>query len=174
MQKHILSMLALGSFAGAVHAIETYTALQLADGFRKYPIDEHGKLRQNHFEIAALTVQGDDGSLYRLCKMPPGRVRVIPCLSRISTSAYGASRTLDIGHNAYNKRSDYGEAQEAVNYEAFVANMDISSAVNAAAWSTVLEYDIYSVAGWELWARVQGGTSDTTETLKGFVTFLYE
>lgn len=155
-------------------AVESYLSIQQADGYRKTPIEDHGKLRYQYFELAALTVAGDANSIAKLCKLPPGRVRVLPCLSRVTSSALGAARTLDIGHAAYNKRGDFGEAQEPLNYEAFIANMDVSGAVAAAAFSTVLKYDVYSVAGVDIWARVQGGTWPIGATLSGLIAYLYE
>lgn len=170
----ILPALALSSFAGVLRAVENYSSAQLVEGYRKYPIDEHGKLRFLYFNVPALTVTGDADSTYELGNLPPGRVRVLPCLSRITTSAYGSSRTLDVGHAAYQKRGDPAEDFEALNYEAFIANMDISSAVAAAAFSTALKYDLYSVAGVKLVARVQAGTSPIGATMSGLLAYLYE
>lgn len=155
-------------------ALETFLSTQMVDGFRSYPIDSHGKLRYEYFNVPAATVAGDADSIARLCVLPPGRVRVLPCLSRITASAFGSSRTLDIGHVAYQKRDDAGEALEALNYEAFLANLDISSAVAAAVFGTTLKYDLYSKAGVEVNARVQGGTWPIGGTISGLLAYLYE
>lgn len=155
-------------------ALETFLATQMVEGARPYPTDSHGKLRYEYFEVPAVTVAGDADSIARLCVLPPGRVRVLPHLSRITTSAFGASRTLDIGHVAYQKRDEASGALEALNYEAFLANLDISSAVNAAVFSTVLKYDLYSKAGVEVVARCQGGTWPIGGTIRGLLAYLYE
>lgn len=155
-------------------AVETYTSVQAADGYRKRPTEEHGKLRIAYFEVTALAVAGDADSIAYLCDLPPGAVRILPGLSRVTSSALGASRTLDIGHAAYQKRDSAVEAFEAVNYEAFCANLDVSSAVAGVAFSTALKYDVYSKTGVQVYARVQGGTWPANATLSGYITYIAE
>lgn len=170
--QHVLS---LASYAGAAHAVETYLAAAMVDGYRSYPVDDHAKLRFQYFTVPAVTVAGDADSIARLCILPPGRVRVLPNHSRISTSAFGASRTLDLGHAAYQKRDDADPTLlEAINYTAFITDMDISAIVNAAAFSTALKYDLYSKGGVEILARVQGGTWPIGGTISGLLAYLYE
>lgn len=165
----------LASYAGAAHAVETFLSTQKTDGFRAYPVDDHGKLRYQFFTVPAVTVAGDADSIAKLCDLPPGRVRVLPNLSRITSSAFGSSRTLDLGHAAYQKRDDADPTLlEALNYTAFITDMDISSAVNSAAFSTVLKYDLYSKGGVEVLARVQGGTWPIGGTISGLLAYLYE
>lgn len=170
---HVLS---LASYAGAAHAIETFLSTQETPGQRNYPIDDHGKLRFQYFSVPAanVTPAGDADSTALLCKLPPGRVRVLPWLCRVSGGIFGASRTLDIGHLAYQKRDDSGEALEATNYEAFLANLDVSSAVNAVAFSTVLKYDLYSKQEVQIAARIQGGTWPVNIPISGFIAYIYE
>lgn len=144
-----------------------------ADQFRKYPIDEHGKLRMNWFTIPALTVAGDIGSTLRLCELPPGRVRVLPHMSRLSASAFGAARTLAVGHKAYATRPP-DNSDEADNPSAFAAAIDVSAETNVVALSNVLKYDLYSRAGVEIYATVAGGTIPIGATLNGYIAFLYE
>ncbi len=166
----------LASYAGAAHAIETYLSTQETPGNRNYPIDDHGKLRIQYFSVPAanLTAVGDADSTALLCKLPPGRVRVFPWLCRVSGLAFGASRTLDIGHLAYQTRDDSGAALEAANYEAFLANLDVSGAVNAVAFSTVMKYDLYSKTEVQIAARIQGGTWPQTAAISGVIAYAYE
>lgn len=170
---HVLS---LASYAGVVNAIETYVSVQETPGQRNYPIDDHGKLRFQYFSVPAanVTVIGDADSTALLCKLPPGRVRVLPWLSRVSGGVFGASRTLDIGHLAYPSRDDAGAALEATNYEAFLANLDVSAATNAVAFSTVLKYDLYSKVEVQVAARIQGGTWPIGIAISGFIAYIYE
>lgn len=169
-------VLALASYAGVMNAVETYVSTQETPGQRNYPIDDHGKLRYQYFSVPAanLLAIGDDGSTALLCKLPPGRTRVLPWLSRVSGLAFGSSRTLDIGHLAYQTRDDAGATLEAANYEAFLANLDVSGAVNAVAFSTVLKYDLYSKTEVQIAARIQGGTWPQTAAISGFIAYLYE
>lgn len=156
-------------------AILNYLSVQETPDYRKRPTDDHGKFRIQFFSVPAanVTVIGDADSTFQLCDLPSGAVRVLPCLSRITTSAFGAARTLDLGHRAYQTRPP-DNANEPENPTAFITDMDISGAVNAAAFSTVLKYDVYSMAGVSIYARVQGGTVPIGASLSGFITYIYE
>lgn len=158
-------------------AVEIYYSKQRPvdpTSVRLYPIDKHGKTRIAMFEVAATTAVGDIGSTFELTDLPPGRVRVHPCLSRISMSAQGAARTLSVGHKAYRKTALNGGTDEALNASAFVNAMDVSGAVAAAAFSTVLKYDLYSTMGVVVYATMAGGTTPIGTTLSGFVFYTYE
>lgn len=156
-------------------AVQNYLSNQRTEGYRKRPTDDHGKFRIQYFEVpaSAVTVQGDANSTFDLCKLPPGQVRIIPAMSRVSCSALGSSRTLDIGHGAYSKRPPDND-DEAENFEALIANLDVSSAVNGVAFGTDEKYDIYSRGGVDIKARVQGGTVPVGATLHGFIVYVYE
>ena len=57
-------------------AIESYVPLSAAAGYRKRPIDSHGKWRSIYTKhVAAL--QGDIGSKFRFGPLPPGAVRLL-------------------------------------------------------------------------------------------------
>jgi hypothetical protein len=144
---------------------------EMADNYRGRPTNDHGKLRIQYFNLPAVAVAGDATTTIDLCKLPPGQLKVIPCLSRITTSAWGASRTLSIGHLAYLSAD---ATTEAANASAFISAMDVSSAVAAAAFSTVLEYDIYSKAGVTVQGSVAGGTIPVGATMEGFIVYVYE
>lgn len=128
------------------------------DAVRPTPIDTHGKLR---FLVATITqgaAAGDDGSSVIIGKLPPGPVRVLPHLSRYKVSALGASRTMDIGHKAYQKRGDVAQTQEADDDNAFADNIDVSSATHATFPTTAgLAWDMWSANGVTLYATVDGG-----------------
>lgn len=156
----------------AVLEISSYQVLP-ADQYRKYPIDEHGKLRANWFTLPPVTVAGDAGSTFLLTELPPGRVRILPHLSRISASAWGAARTLALGHKAYATRPP-DNTDEPDNPTAFASAIDVSAATNSIVWSTVLKYDVFSLAGVTVYGTVGGGTIPVGATLSGYVMFLYE
>jgi hypothetical protein len=158
-------------------AVLALKSIQETDGVRKPAYDDHSKVRFQYFEIAPVAVAGDANTTIDLCELPPGPVRVLPWMSRIKTSAFGSSRTLDIGHRAYQVKDPVAGVytEEAENETAFVAAKDVSSAVANDAWSaTVLKYDIYSKAGVMIFAKVEGGTIPVAATLSGFVAYLYE
>lgn len=152
---------------------KTYDADQLADGYRKYPVDDHGKLRVQYFSVAALTEALAANSTIGLLWMPPGRKRILPNLSRISHSAFGAARTLDVGHDAYMKRPPDNDA-EAADPDAFIDGLDVSAAGAAVAFGTGLKFDMYSTGELLVYATVLGGTMPVGATLEGFITYLYE
>lgn len=152
------------------------TSDQLVEGYRKYPIDDHGKLRIEEFQISALAVALAAGDQIDLFKFAPARKRLLPNLSRIACSAFGAGRTLHIGHRAYQSRplSMSGAVLEAENATAFVNALDVSGALNSAVWSTVLKYDMSSVDEITVFAQVNVNTMPIGATLSGFAIFVYE
>lgn len=152
---------------------KTINADQLAEGYRRYPIDDHGKVRFQYFKVSALGVALAQNGTIGLCWLPPGRKRVLPHLSRVSTSAFGAARTLSIGHDAYMKRPP-GETVEALNASAFVNALDVSGAVSAVAMAAALKYDMYSLDEVLVFATVGGGTMPVAATLEGYLAYLYE
>lgn len=150
---------------------------QLTEGARRYPIDDHGKLRMQHFDVPALTVAYAANDTIELCRMPPGRLRILPWLSRWRSSAFGGGRTIDLGHRAYLIRPPTGEAgnYEAEDVDAFIDGLDVSGAVALSAWSaTVQKFDVYSRTEWVLFATILGGTMPIGAELHGSVAYLYE
>ena len=147
---------------------------QLVEGYRRYPIEDHGKLRYQYFSVAALAVAYAQNDQIELFKLPPGRKRILPNACRLWTSAWGASRTFSLGHRAYMKNPSPG-ALEAEAATAFINALDVSSAVNAAAWSsTVPKFDIYSLQEVTCFATIGGGTMPVAATLSGYCAYIYE
>lgn len=144
---------------------------QIATDYRKYPIDDHGKLR---YAYAKVTASGDlaANGTAALFWLPPGRKRILPHLSRITTSAFGAARTLDLGHAAYATSLPAG--QEAEDPDAFIDGLDVSSAVTANAMGTALKFDMYSQDEVLVFATVLGGTMPDAATLEVLMAYLYE
>ena len=155
-------------------AVLALTSTQKDGTTRKRPFDTQGKLRFAYFALPAVAVAGDINTTLELCDLPPGAVRILPWLSRLTTSAWGASRTLSIGHRAYAKLDD-PYTQEAEAAAAFISALDVSSAVANVAWSsTVQKYDVFSKAGVTLFGTVAGGTIPVGATMSGLVAYLYE
>ena len=154
----------------------THLADQMKDDYRRFPIDDHGKLRMQYFSIGVVTplaVAIPQNDMVKLFTLPPGRKRLLPGLSRISTSALGASRTIDIGHGEYMRRPPDNDL-ELADYDAFIDGMDVSSAVNGAAWSTALKFDMYSMAEVDVYLTILGGTIPVAGTVAGYLAYLYE
>lgn len=141
---------------------------------RLYPIDLHGKHRFAFFNIPALPALADIASTVELVHLPPGRVRLLVYACRLTCSAFGAARLLSIGHKAYQNTEVSGAALTALNASAFALSIDVSGALNAAAWGTVLKYDLYSVAGVDIFATIAGGTIPAGATMSGVVNYICE
>lgn len=154
-------------------AITITQATQFASDYRAYPIDKSGKLRFNYFSMPAVTVASDAGSTINLCRLPPGRVRMLPWLNRIWTSAFGASRVFDLGYRAFEKEDGTEEAESA---NALLNDLDISSAVNGSvmATNTLAKYDFFSRKGVIIFGTVAGGTIPVAATLQGYVAYIHE
>lgn len=144
---------------------------QIAEDYRKYPIDDHGKLRYAYAKVTADGALAADGTM-ALFYLPPGRKRILPHLSRISTSAFGASRTLDIGHAEYSKATP--STTEAEDEDAFLDGLDVSSAVAANVLGTDLKFDMYSTDEVLVFGTVKGGTMPDAGTVEVLLAYLYE
>lgn len=148
---------------------------EMTDGARNYPIQNHGKLRYQFFDLPAIAAAGDVATTIDLCKLPPGRVRVLPHLSRITNSAWGAARTLIVGHTAYAAKDPTTGDPEPANDDAFTPTpLDMATASDSIAMANLLKYDVYSKAGVLVQATVGGDTIPIGATLSGCIAYLYE
>lgn len=148
-------------------------SIQMAEGYRKRAFEDHGKLRYQYFDTGVLTVAYAQNDEIDLCSLPSGAKRILPNLSRISSTALGVARTFTIGHRAYMKRPPDNtlEAQDAV---AFLAALDVSAAVNAAAFSTVLKFDMYSLTEVGVYGVIGGGTLPIGGQVRGLIAYICE
>lgn len=152
-------------------AVLTLLSDQLAADYRRSTREDYGKVRFSYFKSTS-TADGDIGTTIDLVNLPQGAVRVLPGLSRLSVGACGASRTFSIGHKAYTK--DGNGTQEALNATAFVNALDVSSAVNGVVFGAGIKYDLYSVAGITVQAKIAGGTLPNGTVVEGYVAYVTE
>lgn len=160
----------------AVENYKSLTMLALEDEtIRLRPTTDHGKKRIQYFEVPAVTVQGDANSTFDLCVLPPGQVRILLEECYVQSSAFGASRVLDVGHRAYSRRPP-DNADEVENLDAFATGLDIAAAGvdKFSGGETLLKFDIYSRTGVTVAAQVRGGTVPVAATLSGYITYIYE
>jgi hypothetical protein len=157
----------------AVLALKT---TELGDDYRGKPVNDSGKMRFQFFTLPAVAVDGDATTTIDLCDLPPGEIRILPSMSRIATSAFGASRVLDVGHRAYVKFDQTYQTTitEAESANAFINDLDVSGAVADTKWSTTLKYDLYSKQGVRIFATVAGGTIPVAATINGYVAYIAE
>lgn len=73
--------------------------------------EEHGRVRIAFFTHTQ-SGAGDATSSAALCKLPPGRVRVLGSLSRAYVNWTTSSATLDLGWDAYTNLSDTAVAAD--------------------------------------------------------------
>lgn len=140
---------------------------EAAAAVRYWPA-EGGKIRFIHFTWVNGSTVGADGSSVNLVKLPAGRVRVLPGLSRIAVSALGASRLMDLGVRAY-VASDGVTAVAAILND-FVNDRDVSSATDST-FGTAVKKDYFSFSGITICALITGGTLDAAETMEGYVAY---
>lgn len=156
-------------------AVTETLAAQMADTYRKYPIDDHGKLRFLYGKVTQGAAAGDAGSSVVIGDLPPGRVRILPYLSRYKASALGAARVMDLGHDLYYDKNTYGDESEAAVANALANDIDVSAATEANFPVTAgLKHDIYSRSGVRLRATVAGGTIPAAATFEFLIAYICE
>lgn len=151
------------------------TPLSEVDGYRRRPTDSFGKLRELYFKIVNGAVAGDDGSVAELGWLPPGAVRLLPKLTHLRCTAFGASRVLKIGHRKYffgDGASDFVAEDD----DAFSSAIDISGATADVTnpFGATVKYDIYSKTGVRLFGTVTDGTFPANAELEGYIAYAYE
>ena len=137
----------------------------------------HGRVRSSYFSFTQGAAAGDATSTADLIKLPAGKVRVLKTESLVICSAFGAARTIDIGHTGYTQRDGTAVAASA---DTILDGGDVASAAairmgagtNALGTDPTVEYD--SVDGVLLQAVVAGGTIPAGATLKGYIQYIVD
>jgi len=87
------------------------------------PVDEYGaRIMYSLGQFTQGALAGDANSLFDLAKMPPG-ARVLP-QSRVFFSAFGTSRTVDVGFTAHTEADN---TVVAAVVDKFIDGLDVSS-----------------------------------------------
>lgn len=136
--------------------------------------EAHGRLRLARFSFAQTGI-GDAGSIARLVRLPKGRVRVILSLSRIAYSTLGASRTMDVGWEAYLAADGSGDV--AADPNGLDDGVDVSSAGAVVPGGTVGSDEsllFATMAGVVLTAQINDGTIPDTATLSGHIAYVMD
>jgi len=128
------------------------------------------------FNFVQGAAAGDDGSSATLLYLQRGRYVILPKLSFIQWSAFGASRVTDIGFSAH---TDEAGATVAAALTRMDENIDMSSAGSAAMGSDAVIADaagIYlniggstNTDGVSVVASVTGGTIPAAAVLRGYL-----
>lgn len=131
----------------------------------------HGRVKALSF-VYTQDGAGDATSTQTLIKLPAGKIMVLTKLSQIEVSAFGASRTLDVGFTAYNELDNTAVSADP---DYFASDVDVSSAtsfaLNESATPTMAQY-MESRDGIVVQAAVSGGTIPDGTTIKGFILYV--
>ena len=138
--------------------------------------DWSGKMRIARFEFTQGAAAGDANSTAELVKLPAGRVRLYLAQSRVTTSAFGTSRTLDLGHKAY---TDEDGSAVAADEDSLDAAQSVSGAASYVPIGTVggdesILYKSQSTDGVVVIAKCEGGTIPVAATIKGYFVYAVE
>jgi hypothetical protein len=132
------------------------------------PDEWHGRFRPYRFTFTQGAAAGDANSFARLVKLPAGRYRVFLALSRVANSAFGASRTLNLGWEAY---TDINGQAVAASVNGLDAAQDVAAAGAYPPIGTVGGDESFlfeSRSGVVINAQVLAGTIPVGATLKGY------
>lgn len=133
----------------------------------------HGRMRVAYF-LHTQDGAGDATSTVDLVKLPAGKGRILIRSSWLASSAFGSSRTLDIGYVAHTDNS--GDAV-AVDVDGLLDGLDNSSATAAMLGTGTNALDTYlydSNAPLTIQAVVAGGTIPDTATLEGYIVYVLD
>lgn len=138
------------------------------------PADIGGRLRFKYFTFTQGAAAGDANSTADLVELPSGRVRIFAGLSRVSHSAFGSSRTLDIGLAAYTQPD--GNAvnadEDALHSAADVENAGGFAPIDETGNDQTVVY--HADAPVIVRAKCEGGTLPAGATLEGFIVYAHE
>lgn len=152
----------------------TQVAASDAPGTILMPADMGAKLRFKYFTFTQGAAAGDANSTVDLCELPAGKVRIFGGLSRVSTSAFGASRVLDVGHTGFTQPDGTAvAAAEAALHSA----ADISAAGGFAPADETgndQTFVYHSRTRVLIRAKCEGGTIPIAATIEGFIVYAHE
>lgn len=139
--------------------------LQAAEaGQRQHASKWGGEVRRREFNVTTIAGVADD--TIGLIKLEAGPVNVVGIVLIDGWSAFGTSRTMNLGHEAY---ADVDENVQAENLTAFDSARSVASAGSAEIWLN----KPFSIKGtFTIVAQIQGGTIPAAATLKGYVLYV--
>lgn len=126
--------------------------------------EQHGRIRFARATFVQGAAAGDIGSIQTLLRLPSGRVRILGHMSRLITSAFGASRTLSLGYGAY---TNVDGVAVAASTNALANALDVSAAAaNTLVTATGAGDNLFlSQGGVVIAASVAGGTIPVAATV---------
>ena len=117
-------------------------------------------VRVASFSFTQSAAAGDATSVQRLLVLPPGKIKVLGIY--LANSAFGASRVLDVGYEAFAQTDGTAVSASAT---AFNDDLDVAAQGARMTWyNTALD----SKSGIVIKATVAGGTIPAAATLAGY------
>lgn len=131
-----------------------------------------GRQRIQYFSFTQGAAAGDANSKAILVELPAGRLRILRDKSVVATSAFGASRTLDVGYQAYTAKD--GTATVADDDALVAATSVATAATNDMAAAAGADPTLYvnSRTGLTIEATVEGGTIPAGATITGYIVYV--
>jgi len=136
----------------------------------------HGRMRIARFTFTQGAAAGDANSTADLVKLPAGKnVTLLKNLSRITCSALGAARVVDIGHTGYTNIDGTVIAAAADNLldggdVSAAATLSMGAGTNGLTANDAVVFN--SRGGATLQAKVTGGTIPAGATLNGYFVYI--
>lgn len=133
---------------------------------------DQGRLSFFDFAFTQGAAAGDANSLVNLRQLPPGKYLIIAQASYVRTSAFGDSRTLDIGHTGYTQPDG---TTVAADEDALHSAADVSAAGGfipadeTYAGTNGGTFLINSATPVVIQAKVEGGTIPAAATIAGYL-----
>lgn len=129
------------------------------------PHEDRGRVRVKAFNFTQ-SGAGTAGDQALLCQMDAGAIRILSAV--ITCSAFGAARTLDLGHLG---ATDINGTAIAADPDAFSADTSVATATTA---TVNINNQITTRDGFVLAAQINDGTIPDAATLTGYVTYVID
>ncbi|KKN00111.1 hypothetical protein LCGC14_1141090 [marine sediment metagenome] len=135
------------------------------------------KVRFMYFSFVQGAAAGDANSLMNLVTLPGGNLRLIKTMCHYNCSAFGASRTLDVGYLAHTKQDGTAVAASIDKLDdggdvSALANRIMGTGTAGLTADPTILFD--SRDGVTIQAKVLGDTIPAAATLKGFIAYIKE
>lgn len=132
-------------------------------------IDSSNQGKMNYLYFSYTHSGGAGTGTIPLRKLPAGKIKVFPSLSRCITSAFAATSDIHIGHQAYVKPDG---TTEAADDNEWLDNGDAASGIDVAFGLPALPTEYNSRDGIMVEAMVDTANIEDTDTIHGWIAYL--
>ncbi len=162
----------MAPFTGTPVSASGYLMKGVAGGRMPAQAPIYGNYLREHGSWIHTATQGSGTGEVNMFTLPPGRIQIFPSLSRIITTAYATSSTLDIGHRAYTNLAGTSVAADA---DEWLDGADSTSALDQVLTAALIaDYTEYnSQAGIIVYATVLAGNIEAADLLDLWITYKF-